>query len=73
MPHQFSNQAVGTSIRQIFAVTGRGMTQDEIQEMLLQGGADLGTYPKRTVKLALVNSPQYFRRGDGGLWYLIVF
>ena len=69
IPNQFSGQPVGTSLRQIFAVLKRGATQDELEELLAQGNADLGQYPKRTVKLALVNNRRYFELRDG-LWYL---
>ena len=71
-PNQFSGQPVGTSLRQIFAILKRGASEDELRELLAQGNADLGRYPKRTAKLALVNNKRYFELRDG-LWYLTAF
>src|SRR5579884_1999054 len=52
----YVGQAVGAAVRR-FMQDRRSATLDEIREALTRGGIEWGKYPKRQVKLAVVNSP----------------
>ena len=66
VPHddKFAGQKIGAAIRQ-FLQAKHVATVDEIREALTHGGVKWGAYPKRQVKLAIVNSPNtYTIKGD---------
>ncbi len=55
---------VGAAVRQ-YVQSKRSATLDEIRDALGRGGIMWGKYPKRQVKLAVVNSPRlYTIKGD---------
>jgi len=60
IPGQFQNKPLGMAVREYLAYKRGPATLEELIQVLRQGGADLGTYPKRSVKLAIVNNHQYF-------------
>ena len=61
---QFAGQKIGAAIRQ-YLQAKHVATVDEIREALTHGGIKWGAYPKRQVKLAVVNSPNiYSIKGD---------
>ena len=47
-------------LREVIQLSGRPMTRDELIKALEAGGADLGTYPKRSVQLGISNRPDMF-------------
>ncbi len=59
----YVGQKVRAALRQ-FMETQRSATLDEIREALTQGGISWGKYPKRQVKLAVVNSPAIYNLKD---------
>jgi hypothetical protein len=61
---RYRGQAVGAALRQ-FMQNRKSATLDEIRDALDRGGITWGKYPKRQVKLAVVNSPRvYAIKGD---------
>jgi hypothetical protein len=60
----YRGQTVGVAILQ-FMQAKKSATLDEIRNALDRGGIKWGKYPKRQVKLAVVNSPKlYAIKGD---------
>ena len=65
-PTQFaSSRSLGDAAREYLTQKGSPATIDEIREVLIAGGAAVGQYPKRSVKLAIVNNPRVFEIKNG--------
>lgn len=58
-PDQFKLFGVGSAAREFVRQNG-SVHLDEIREALLRGSCDMGKYPKRSIKVAIVNSPKIF-------------
>jgi hypothetical protein len=56
---RFAGQDVSAAIRQ-YMQEQRSATLDEIREALTSGGIEWGKYPKRQVKLTIVNNPSVY-------------
>jgi hypothetical protein len=65
-PKQFIGLRIGFAARlYLLEKESASAYLDEIREALLQAGCDMGKYPKRSIKLAVVNSPKTFQwEGD---------
>jgi hypothetical protein len=57
-PHRFGKPVV-FAIREYLESIGRSATLDELREALEAGNCTMGKYPKRTVKLAVVNNRDF--------------
>ena len=58
-PHQFEGTKPNKAVV-IYLARRQSAMLDDICEALLRGGCRMGTYPKRTIKLVVVNSPRTF-------------
>ena len=56
----YEGQTVGSALRQFMQSKGGSASLDEIRKALTDGGITWGKYPKRQVKLAIVNSPKIY-------------
>jgi hypothetical protein len=65
-PTQFAGKPVGASIREFLALKPEhSALVHELVEPLEAGGCELGKYPKRSISLAIKNSPDFLERKDG--------
>jgi len=65
LEYQFKGIPLGMAIRDYLASKRSPATLEEIEERLALGGSDLGKYPKRSVKLAVVNNARYLELRNG--------
>lgn len=58
--NRFKGMRLGAAIREYLYRKGASATIQELIEVLAAGGCSEGKYPKRSVKLAIVNNPSLF-------------
>jgi len=57
LPGQFISKPVGHAISEYLAMAGGSAKITDLPEALAAGDAEMGRYPKRAIKLAILNSP----------------
>jgi len=65
LPGQFQSKPISHAIQEYVSMCGGSAKIADLPQALSAGDAKLGKYPKRSVKLAVLNSPERLELRDG--------